>query len=68
MIIGEAANKLTLEFCQSHPDTPWRKISGMRHVLVHDYYQIDALELLEVVNADLPILKPQIEQYISEFK
>lgn len=66
MIIGEAANKLTKEFCLSHPNTPWRKIAGMRHVLVHDYYQIDIDELWDVIKEDLIILKPQIEGYIKE--
>ena len=66
MIIGEAANKLTKEFCEAHPVTPWRKIAGMRHVLVHDYYQIDVVELWEVINSDIPILKNQIQQYLAE--
>ena len=42
-IIGEAAYKLTKEFIESHNDVPWRSIINMRHVIVHGYYQIDAL-------------------------
>lgn len=66
MVMGEAANKLTKEFCASHTNTPWRNIAGMRHVLVHDYYQIDIDELWDVIKEDIPILKPQIEGYIKE--
>lgn len=66
MVMGEAANKLTKEFCACHPNTPWRKIAGMRHVLVHDYYQIDIDELWDVIKEDLLLLKPQIEGYIKE--
>lgn len=66
MVIGEAANKLTKEFCSCHPHTPWRMIAGMRHVLVHDYYQIDIDELWDVIKEDLKVLKPQIEEYIKE--
>lgn len=43
-IIGEAAYKLTKAFCHEHPETPWESIAKMRHVLIHDYYQIDAKE------------------------
>lgn len=66
MIIGEAANKLTREFCQAHPDTDWRGVTGMRNVLVHDYYQIDVNELWSVISFDIPELKNHIEQYLNE--
>lgn len=66
MVIGEAANKLSKEFCDAHPKTDWRAITGMRNVLVHDYYQIDSSELLSVILDDIPVLKEQIEKYISE--
>lgn len=39
-IVGEAAYKLTNAFRRQHSDTPWNVIMKMRHVLVHDYYQI----------------------------
>lgn len=67
-IIGEATYKLTKEFKDAHPNTPWKLIEKMCHILVHDYFTVDVDFVWEVVNDDLPILKPQIEQYISEFK
>lgn len=68
MVIGEAANKLTKEFCVAHPETNWRAISGMRHVLVHDYYQIDVDELWQVVKEDIHPLRLQLEKYLSEIE
>lgn len=65
-IIGEAAYMLTLEFKETHPQTPWKKIVGMRHVLVHGYYQISSEAVKDVVENDLPVLRPQIEAYIKE--
>ena len=52
-VIGEAANNLTKEFRTNHTDTNWRGITGMRHVLVYDYYQIDEEELWNVIENDL---------------
>ncbi len=34
MIIGEAANLLTKDFRDSHPEVPWRDIVDMRNALV----------------------------------
>lgn len=39
-IIGEAAYLLTKGFRENHPDVEWNAVIGMRHVLVHGYYQI----------------------------
>lgn len=65
-VIGEASNKLSKEFIAAHPATNWRGVIGMRHVLVHDYYQIDEEGLWNVIEVDIPVLKTQIKQYISE--
>lgn len=64
-IIGEAVYKLTAEFKQSHSETPWREIERMRHVLVHGYYTVGFKFIKEVVETDIPILKSQIENYLS---
>lgn len=65
-IIGEAAYKLTHEFKSSHPDTPWRVIIAMRHILVHGYYQVTASEIYNVYLEDLPILQTQLNGYLKE--
>ena len=67
-IIGEAVYKLTADFKQQHPDTPWAAIEKMRHILVHDYFRINFDVLWDVVTKDIPLLKSQVKQYISENK
>lgn len=67
-IIGEAAYKLTDEFIESHPDVPWKVIRGMRHYLVHEYYQVSKEGLWDTLTNDLPELKPFIESYIKELE
>ena len=56
-IIGEAAYKMTKEFKACHKDVPWELMEKMRHVLVHDYYQILPEVLWDVVTDDIPTLK-----------
>ena len=65
-IVGEAAYKLTPLFKETHPDTPWSVIEKMRHVLEHDYYQIEKSEVKYVVEDDLRPLYEQISQYLSD--
>lgn len=65
-IIGEAAYKLTNDFRSNHPATDWRSIIAMRHLMVHGYYKVRAQIVKEIIEVDIPILKTQIEKYISE--
>lgn len=67
-MIGEATYMLTKEFRNTHPDTEWDVIEGMRHVLVHGYYSITPNKVWNVIEKDLPVLRPQIERYIAELE
>lgn len=65
-IIGEAAYKLTKEFKEEHPATPWKYIVSMRHILVHGYYQINSKDVIKTIKEDIPVLFAQIQQYLDE--
>ena len=65
-IIGEASYKLTRAFCNQHPETPWEFIAKMRHVLVHDYYQINPSEVWAVIQDDLSPLRDQVTNYLAD--
>ena len=65
-VIGEAVYHLSNEFKESHPETIWRLIEKTRHILVHDYYQIQLDILWNIVIEDLPLLKNQVNKYLSE--
>ncbi len=41
-IIGEAANNLSDEIREKHDEIEWRLIVGLRNLLVHEYFGIDA--------------------------
>ena len=59
--IGEAASRVTPEFRKTHPSIPWRKIVGMRHRLVHAYFDIEPDIVWDTVRNDLPALIARIE-------
>lgn len=65
-IIGEACYKLTKEFRTAHPEVAWDAIEGMRHVLVHGYYQIRPIQLWNTIQQDIPALRPFIVGYLED--
>ena len=61
VVIGEAANRLSDEFRIQHSAIPWKDIIGMRNILAHQYDKVDAEEVWNVVNQDIPELIVMIE-------
>ena len=64
-IVGEAAYGLSHKFRASHPHIPWEQMIGMRHVLVHGYFQIDLDIVWTVIRKDLPALQTAIEAILQ---
>ena len=56
--VGEAASKLSPEFRDRHPELPWQSIMGMRHKLVHAYFEVD-LDMVwhTTLNELLPLIQ-----------
>ena len=63
-IIGEAAGKVSDSFQQQHPEIPWRGIVGQRHVLAHDYGEVDHQRIWKVVTDHIPQLIECLEPLI----
>ena len=42
----------------------WEAIEGLRHVLVHDYYQVNMEMVWQIIVKDLPDLKDYLESVI----
>ena len=64
--IGESVYKMSDEFKETHPDVEWHLISGWRHILVHDYYQVSFKFIWNVIKQDLKPLQEKIEKYLEK--
>lgn len=64
-IIGEAASKVSPEVRAEHPGIPWADIVGMRHRLVHVYFDVDLNRVCDTLTDDLPPLIAQLERILS---
>jgi uncharacterized protein with HEPN domain len=59
--IGEAAYRLSDEFCANNSDVPWGEIRGMRNRVIHGYDQINLSIVWLVTNEKAPQLMERLE-------
>jgi uncharacterized protein with HEPN domain len=61
-IIGQAVKGISDTTRTLEPMVPWRQIAGMRDKLVHEYFGVDLALVWDVVERELPALRPQLEK------
>lgn len=64
VIIGEMVAKLSDEFKENNSKVDWSNIKGFRNIIAHQYFGIDAEEVLGIILNELPILKRELEEVI----
>jgi uncharacterized protein with HEPN domain len=64
-IIGEAARGIPPDVRAKAGGIPWPKITGMRHILVHDYFGIDLQLVWNVVDDELAPLRDGVRQLLA---
>ncbi len=60
IVIGEMAGKLSDDFRISNSEIEWWKIKGLRNIVAHDYFGVDAEEIWQIIKNWLPKLKSYI--------
>ena len=64
-IIGETSWRVSKTIKDANPSIPWGAIAGMRHAIVHDYFEVDWNIVWKVTQEHIPQLKPQIEANLA---
>lgn len=61
-VIGEAAKKLPENIKEKYPNVEWRKLAGLRDILVHHYFGIDEDIIWDVLANKILEVKTELEK------
>jgi uncharacterized protein with HEPN domain len=65
-IIGEATKNISLDLRQKHPQIPWRKMAGLRDILIHNYMGVNIRTVWNIVKNELPAVKKDVQNLLQD--
>lgn len=60
-ILGEAATRISTEFRQAHLEIDWRRIIGLRNILIHRYDEVRQQTIWTTITSELAPLRTKLE-------
>lgn len=70
--VGESVKNLDKitgkKLLTAYPQIPWKHIMGVRDIIVHHYFDVDADEIFRICTEDIPLLRPVVCQIIDDLK
>ncbi|MEK7676604.1 MAG: HepT-like ribonuclease domain-containing protein [Verrucomicrobiota bacterium] len=64
-IIGEAARRLSPQARNAFAEIPWKLITAMRNIIVHDYDDVDLDVVFDTARENIPPLILRLEAYLA---
>jgi len=66
VVIGEAVKALPADSLAERADVPWQDVVGMRNMLAHQYFRVDADLVRRTIDAPLTLLREACRELLAE--
>jgi len=64
-VMGEAAKQVSETLKNRYTAIPWKRVAGLRDILIHNYIAVDYDEVWKIVEQDLPVLRETVKQILE---
>ncbi len=65
-IIGEAAKNIPENIRNQYTEIPWRRMVGLKNIVIHDYLGVDLSIVWRIITKNLPETKQLIVKILNE--
>ena len=65
-IIGEATRNIPEDVKGRSSHIPWQRMTGLRNIIVHEYFGVDLTMIWEIITENLPDTKPAIQEMLKK--
>lgn len=65
-VIGEAARRIPDEVRNKHKDIPWKRMIGLRNIVIHEYFGVDLSIIWKIATENLPQTKSLISGLLKD--
>ncbi len=67
-VIGEAAKNLSNEFKDGHKEVNWKRLTGLRDIIIHKYFGVEWRIIWDVLKNMIPEIKIKIQNIFRFYK
>ena len=67
-IIGEAIKNIPDNIIDKYPDIPWKRMIGLRNIVIHAYFGIDLENIWKIITENIPEVKPRIVEILDDIR
>jgi uncharacterized protein with HEPN domain len=67
-VIGEAAKSAPIEAREEYVHIPWKRMIGLRNIIIHEYFGIDLGIVWNIIKNNLPEARKHIEEMLTQMK
>lgn len=65
IVIGESVARISEDTKVRESQIPWLKIKGLRNIVAHDYFGVDAEEIWQIIKTNLPEFERELIQLLK---
>jgi uncharacterized protein with HEPN domain len=67
-IIGDAAKKIPTDIRRQYKTVEWKKLAGLRDIVIHDYFGINEDIIWDVITSRMPLLALEVGNILAEIR
>ena len=68
VIIGEAARQIPEPVRERYPEIEWRKVAGLRDIIVHGYHRVELSIVWSIVTRQLEPLRGVVRRLVHDLE